>query len=190
MGSQPPSQVTGAAPRPDAVPPRSGAFPEDAVTRYRGSGRQRTKCQRPGVVQSPVSRPCPLPPAGGSRGPGPRELPAGRRLLPEEQQHPRTAALPGRLQAPSPERESCSLRAAPGAPPGLEIPWASRHPPSCPRNGAPRMLRKGQRCRCHGRDWFKIYFLVGVGNEGSISISFRAEPVRDWLTLREDQSLP
>lgn len=192
MGSEPSGNCGPVVvPCPGAVPLRSGAAPGDAGTR-RWIQRQRwhrTKRQRPG----PCGSRCPGPArslqraaaAGRGRGSAPSGK-EGRRLLPEERERPRDA--PG---ARGSWEGKLLLRAAPGC---------VGHPPGTPgthravlgeglQSGA-GMLRRGRRCRCHERGCFKIYFLVCVRSQGSIFISFQAKPVRDWFTLREDQSLP
>lgn len=157
------SQAAGAAPRPDAVPLRSGAFPGGAVTRLRtrsrGSGWQRTKRQSPGPRRARDRRPCPLPPAGGSRGPGPRSQREGGSS--PRSGSVRTAAPPGRAG----RLRALSGRAAPCERLPEEQP-AAGHPPASPgthravpgeglQSGA-GMLRTGRRCRCCGRDCFKF----------------------------------
>lgn len=136
--------------------------------------------------------------AGGRAERGPPALPApssGRQPRAGAAGAPGGNAAPPRAAAPlrtgtrlrALSGKSCSVPAAPSAPSGVGSPRGSPGTPRAvpgepPRNGA-RMLREGRRGRCRRRGWFKIYFLL-------LFISFRAKPVRDWFTLREDQSLP
>lgn len=152
MGSQPAlrctSQVTGAAPRPDAVPLRSAAFPGDAG--FPSSGMDSIQRQRVAEDETPEARgraesglPA-LPAPSGGRQPraGAAGAPSGKAAAPRGAAAPPDRRSPGRaglLQAPSGEAAPCER--LPGAPPGVGDPRAPRHPPSSPRREAPKRCK-------------------------------------------------